>query len=155
TGCSRSSFRSISLGEPEIIATQPQARLDDALLEAALAIYGAMRPSIAALYHFSREPDRAKEVLQRLLSGPGRPVAEEEASANEVLGQLLRNEGDFDGARINLFRAIRLWQKQRQDALAARAYYDLGLAETWQGRWRLAMWHYWDATKLDPQWPAP
>lgn len=130
-----------------LVETDFKPTVDDALVDGAERLYAIIVPVNGAYYYFSRYPDRALEILQRLLD-TGHPTT----SVYRAWGLALRNLGDTDGALEVLGKA---------DALAttptehAHLHVEMGYVARAAKRWDAAVEYFDKATAEDPKWPVP
>ncbi len=142
------------------LATRPSPDVDAAVLEAAEALYGVLRPPALAAYLFRRDPTRCREVIRTILANDGTPASpDEQAAAYRIWGVLLRDDGDYPGSRAKLETAIGI-RRRRLDArppdrATAAAYVDLAHTAVWEGRTGPALAALRKAVWFDPTWAAP
>jgi tetratricopeptide (TPR) repeat protein len=164
------------------IVSQPYPEEEQAMLEAAERLLGLLHPNVRAAYLFRRYPDRAAQAIRDALAESTRRAtaegttrsrlwarltgrmwetdrAAEEATSYRIWGVLLRDAGDYAGAREKLEKARAIW---RQDIVTtpphrptATAYVELGHTAQLQHQWAEARAAYREAISFDPTWAAP
>jgi len=144
--------------ETDVRPTPEQADLDGAAL-----LYEVLEPAAAAYYLFSRDPNRALDVVGRILHGESSHMIDR-VSAYHVWGLVLRDEGDYDGAREKLqlaldenenLRVAWLHLRRPERERKARIYVDIGYVDRLDGQWRSAAEAFGKAALADPTWGVP
>ena len=134
-------------GISEQIETDEKATPDEAMTEGAERLYALIVPVNGAYYYFSRYPDRALELLPRLLDD-----AHPSLAVYRVWGLALRNLGDFDGALDALGKA---YERAGSPGQRAHLLVEMGYVAQAARRWDLAIALFEKASKQDPAWPVP
>jgi tetratricopeptide (TPR) repeat protein len=145
-------------GAQVYVNTPSEQNLDTALLDGAQLVYGALRPLVLASFLFthSEHPEVALQPVRHVVTDRNaRP--EYKAAAYRIWGLVLRAEGDYEGARMKLHKAIDGWGATAwtNHHLPAAAWVDLARISLWEGRWGEAITACRNAASLDPDWAVP
>lgn len=128
-----------------------------ALTAGAEALYEVLKPSAAAYYFFSRDPDRSLRLVDRILDEHPDPD-DDRAAAYHVWGLVLRDLGDQTAALARLQDAVAA--AERADifpdrARLARIRVDQGYVYVLDGNLPAAARAFAAAAADDPAWALP
>jgi tetratricopeptide (TPR) repeat protein len=130
-----------------LVETDPRNSVDEAIVEGAERLYALIVPVNGAYYYFSRYPDRALDLVQRLLDDDHPTTA-----VHRVWGLALRDLGDVDGA-LEAFHAADAQAKSAKEH--ARLHLEMGYAARAAKRWPAAVDYFDRAAEEDPTWLVP
>lgn len=138
------------------IVTAPKQNLDDAVDEAAVSLYGVLRPAALAAYLYRRDAQRSLDLVRETLADPD-CTPKDRAAAYRIWGLILRDQFDYDGARAKFEESLRAssWWDRGSSRSQALTLVDIGHTYQWERRWHAAATYYKRASDLQPTWAAP
>jgi tetratricopeptide (TPR) repeat protein len=139
------------------IVTDPAATETEALTAGAEALYEVLKPTAAAYYYFTRDPDRGMWLVDQVLR-TSRTDTTARVLAYHVWGLILRNRGDHVGALARIDAAIALEENRRffrDRRRLARLRVDAGYIHLDDGDFPPALLAFDGAAADDPEWARP